>query len=192
MSWAVDVAIITLVLPSAEGRAKDMGIANIANTLPQALAPVIAGAILGLSHSYTSLVRRCGGLRPAWHHRGDADQGGTITKEVDPVISMPTMGEEAGGQRGQSPALLPPHGRPLLVLDGVLPSSSSTERIGVNYKIRCRTFGAAPCRIFELLRLEICHLRQGTGEDVKNTITLPKRAVMRKSGELVDDMCQEN
>lgn len=52
---AVDVAIITLVLPSAEDRAKDMGIANIANTLPQALAPVIAGAILGLSHSYTLL-----------------------------------------------------------------------------------------------------------------------------------------
>ena len=52
---AVDIAIITLVLPSAESRAKDMGVANIASTLPQALVPVIAGAILGLSHSYTLL-----------------------------------------------------------------------------------------------------------------------------------------
>jgi MFS family permease len=52
---AVDVAIITLTLPSAENRAKDMGIANIASTLPQALAPVIAGAILGLTQSYTLL-----------------------------------------------------------------------------------------------------------------------------------------
>ena len=52
---AVDIAIITLVLPSAESRAKDMGVANIASTLPQVLVPVIAGAILGLSHSYTLL-----------------------------------------------------------------------------------------------------------------------------------------
>ena len=52
---AVDIAIITLVLPSAESRAKDMGVANIASTLPQVLVPVIAGAILGLFHSYTLL-----------------------------------------------------------------------------------------------------------------------------------------
>jgi MFS family permease len=52
---AVDVAIITLVLPSAEGRAKDMGIANIAGQLPQALAPVLAGVILSLAQSYTIL-----------------------------------------------------------------------------------------------------------------------------------------
>lgn len=51
----VDVAITTLVLPSAEGRAKDMGIVNIASTLPQSLAPVIAGFILSLTHNYTLL-----------------------------------------------------------------------------------------------------------------------------------------
>jgi MFS family permease len=53
---AVDVAIVTLVLPSAENRAKDMGIINIANTLPHSVAPVFAGFILGLtSGNYTFL-----------------------------------------------------------------------------------------------------------------------------------------
>ena len=52
---AVDVAIVTLVLPSAENRAKDMGIVNIANTLPHSLAPLLAGVILALGHSYTTL-----------------------------------------------------------------------------------------------------------------------------------------
>lgn len=45
---AVDFALITQVLPGAEGRAKDLGVINIANALPQAIAPVIAGTILGL------------------------------------------------------------------------------------------------------------------------------------------------
>jgi MFS family permease len=52
---AVDVAIVTLVLPSAENRAKDMGIVNIANTLPHSVAPVLAGLILALTHSYSVL-----------------------------------------------------------------------------------------------------------------------------------------
>ena len=52
---AVDVAIVTLVLPSAKDRAKDMGIVNIANTLPHSVAPVLAGFILALTHSYSIL-----------------------------------------------------------------------------------------------------------------------------------------
>lgn len=52
---AVDVAIVTLVLPSAKNRAKDMGIINIANTLPHSVAPVFAGFILALTHSYSFL-----------------------------------------------------------------------------------------------------------------------------------------
>lgn len=53
---SVDVAIVTLVLPSAKSRAKDMGIINIANTLPHSVAPVFAGFILGLtSGNYTFL-----------------------------------------------------------------------------------------------------------------------------------------
>jgi MFS family permease len=52
---AVDVAIVTLVLPSAKNRAKDMGIINIANTLPHSVAPVLAGFIIALTHSYSVL-----------------------------------------------------------------------------------------------------------------------------------------
>lgn len=53
---AVDVAIVTLVLPSAEDRGKDMGIVNIANTLPHSIAPVFAGVILALTgNSYVFL-----------------------------------------------------------------------------------------------------------------------------------------
>jgi len=52
---AVDVAIVPLVLPSAENRAKDKGIVNIANTLPHSRAPVLAGVILALTHSYSFL-----------------------------------------------------------------------------------------------------------------------------------------
>ena len=52
---AVDVAIVTLVLPSAKDRAKDMGIINIANTLPHSIAPVIAGFVLALTHNYSVL-----------------------------------------------------------------------------------------------------------------------------------------
>ena len=52
---AVDVAIVTLVLPSAKDRAKDMGIVNIANTLPHSVAPVLAGFILAQTHSYSFL-----------------------------------------------------------------------------------------------------------------------------------------
>lgn len=51
---AVDFALITQVLPSAEGRGKDMGVINIAASLPQVLAPVIAGGVL-------ILVRNLGG-----------------------------------------------------------------------------------------------------------------------------------
>ncbi|MFD1947271.1 MFS transporter, partial [Nocardioides aestuarii] len=45
---AVDFALITQVLPAAEERAKDLGVINIANALPQVLAPVCAGVILSV------------------------------------------------------------------------------------------------------------------------------------------------
>ena len=32
-----------------------MGIVNIANTLPHSIAPIIAGVLLGMTHSYTFL-----------------------------------------------------------------------------------------------------------------------------------------
>lgn len=43
---AVDFALITQVLPAAEGRAKDLGVINIAAALPQVFAPVVAAAVI--------------------------------------------------------------------------------------------------------------------------------------------------
>lgn len=43
---AVDQALITQVLPAAGSRAKDLGIINIANSAPQAVAPAMAGPIV--------------------------------------------------------------------------------------------------------------------------------------------------
>lgn len=46
MFQAVDTALISEVLPSAKSFAKDLGVVNIAATLPQTLAPGVAGAIV--------------------------------------------------------------------------------------------------------------------------------------------------
>lgn len=46
--YAVDLALVVAVLPDPENGAKDMGIFQIANTLPQSLAPVIAPAFLAI------------------------------------------------------------------------------------------------------------------------------------------------
>lgn len=43
---AVDFALITQVLPAAADRAKDLGVLNIASSLPQVVAPVIATPIV--------------------------------------------------------------------------------------------------------------------------------------------------
>ena len=43
---AVDFALITEVLPGAADRGKDLGVINIANALPQVVAPVLAGVLL--------------------------------------------------------------------------------------------------------------------------------------------------
>ncbi|HET9021983.1 MAG TPA: MFS transporter [Ornithinibacter sp.] len=52
---AVDFALITQVLPAAADRAKDLGVINIANALPQVLAPVLAAGVLGLDLGYPGL-----------------------------------------------------------------------------------------------------------------------------------------
>ncbi len=46
--YAVDLALVAAVLPDPENGAKDMGIFQIANTLPQSLAPIIAPAFLAI------------------------------------------------------------------------------------------------------------------------------------------------
>ncbi|MFI1995850.1 MFS transporter [Actinoplanes sp. NPDC020271] len=52
---AVDMAVITQVLPDAETRATMLGVANIAGTLPQLLAPVIAAPIVTRLGGYPAL-----------------------------------------------------------------------------------------------------------------------------------------
>ncbi|MCZ0982404.1 MFS transporter [Streptomyces diastatochromogenes] len=44
---AVDTALVTLVLPSADDAARDMGVLNIANAGPQILAPLLASLLVG-------------------------------------------------------------------------------------------------------------------------------------------------
>jgi MFS family permease len=52
---AVDAALITQVLPTATGRAKDLGIINIANSAPQVLAPALAAPIVAALGGYPVL-----------------------------------------------------------------------------------------------------------------------------------------
>jgi MFS family permease len=52
---AVDFALITQVLPTALNRGKDLGVINIANSLPQVLAPLIAYPFVALWGGYVAL-----------------------------------------------------------------------------------------------------------------------------------------
>jgi MFS family permease len=52
---AVDQALITQVLPAAKDRAKDLGVINIANSLPQVLGPALAGPVIAGLGGYPSL-----------------------------------------------------------------------------------------------------------------------------------------
>jgi MFS family permease len=51
----VDLALITQVLPLASTRGKDLGVINIANTLPQAVGAALAALVINTFHSYTLL-----------------------------------------------------------------------------------------------------------------------------------------
>ncbi|MFD7257669.1 MFS transporter [Streptomyces sp. NPDC059874] len=59
---AVDTALVTLVLPSAEDAARDMGVLNIANAGPQIIAPFVASAIVTGLGGYTPLFLAGGAL----------------------------------------------------------------------------------------------------------------------------------
>jgi MFS family permease len=52
---AVDFALLTQVLPSAMSRAKDLGIINVANSLPQVGAPLVAFPFVKLLGGYVTL-----------------------------------------------------------------------------------------------------------------------------------------
>ncbi|MEU8241551.1 MFS transporter [Actinoplanes missouriensis] len=51
---AVDLALATDVLPNPDDAAKDMGVMNIANALPQSLVPILAAPILAIGSSDNS------------------------------------------------------------------------------------------------------------------------------------------
>jgi MFS family permease len=55
MFQSVDQALMSEVLPSAESFAKDLGVVNIAATLPQTLAPAVGGAIVLAFGGYVAL-----------------------------------------------------------------------------------------------------------------------------------------
>ncbi|MEV5681295.1 MFS transporter [Streptomyces sp. NPDC052179] len=55
MYMAVDTALMTQVLPRPDNAAKDMGVLNIANALPQALAPAVAAAVIAVLGGYSAL-----------------------------------------------------------------------------------------------------------------------------------------
>jgi MFS family permease len=64
---AVDFALITQVLPGAEDRAKDLGVINIANALPQVLAPALAAVVLGVVEAAGGAVETGGsGFSPGY------------------------------------------------------------------------------------------------------------------------------
>ena len=52
---SVDFALLTEVLPSSADRARDLGVLNIASSLPQVLAPVIAAPIVTSAGGYPAL-----------------------------------------------------------------------------------------------------------------------------------------
>lgn len=52
---SVDFALITQVLPAAAARAKDLGVINVANALPQVFAPLLATLLVTMAGGYTSL-----------------------------------------------------------------------------------------------------------------------------------------
>jgi MFS family permease len=58
--WSAAPAVLTSVLPAAADRAKDLGVLNMGYSLPLVVAPIIAGAVLGLGHSYPALFALAG------------------------------------------------------------------------------------------------------------------------------------
>jgi len=64
--YAVDIALVSQVLPSQKDAGKDLGVINLANTLPQAMAPVLAMWVLGPTHvNYHALYLVAAGLAAA-------------------------------------------------------------------------------------------------------------------------------
>ena len=52
---SVDAALMNEVLPAQEAAGKDLGILNVATTLPQAMTPVVVWALLTITGSYVAV-----------------------------------------------------------------------------------------------------------------------------------------
>ncbi|MFD7444736.1 MFS transporter [Streptomyces sp. NPDC059909] len=52
---AVDTALVTMVLPTAEDAARDMGVLNVANAGPQIVAPFLASVLVSAGGGCTTL-----------------------------------------------------------------------------------------------------------------------------------------
>ena len=59
---AVDLALVTDVLPDPEAAAKDLGVFNMANALPFAFAPAVAPAVLAASGGSYGVLYAVAGL----------------------------------------------------------------------------------------------------------------------------------
>jgi MFS family permease len=59
---AVDLALVTDVLPDPEAAAKDLGVFNMANALPFAFAPAVAPAVLAASDGSYGVLYAVAGL----------------------------------------------------------------------------------------------------------------------------------
>jgi len=62
MYSAIDLALVTQVLPNPDNRAKDMGVFNIASVLPQSIAPALAPLFLSIGgpNNYVALYLTAG------------------------------------------------------------------------------------------------------------------------------------
>ncbi|MEI2642327.1 MAG: hypothetical protein V9G10_08330 [Candidatus Nanopelagicales bacterium] len=89
---AVDQALITQVLPTAGDRAKDLGVINIANSMPQVLAP---GAGRAVCVTGTRRLQRVSGPVPrdGCHHaaRRDRDPAGQVRALTQPFMIISAL-----------------------------------------------------------------------------------------------------
>lgn len=75
----VDFAMIGQVLPAARDRGKDLGVINIANALPQVLAPVVAAGVLAVRLGYRGAAHPGGRRQRARVGARGADQVAGLT-----------------------------------------------------------------------------------------------------------------
>ena len=103
MFQAVDTALMSEVLPSAKSFAKDLGVVNIAATLPQTLAPARRRAIV-LELAATRAVPRRHRAQHPRRLRRLADQGGEVIGDATVLTAgtTSTFAAAGGGAHGRA------------------------------------------------------------------------------------------